>query len=154
MTTRQSDQAVSDQAESDQGFPDLLQVVLDCTDARSLAEFYRKLLGFIYREGDEPVEGGPNRDWLVIRDPAGQRRVAFQQVDELHQSTWPEDTVPQQLHLDMTVRTVENLDAQTERVLSLGGRILYDRSEDPEEPLRVYADPEGHPFCIFIVSPP
>jgi Glyoxalase-like domain len=159
MTTRQSDQAESDQAESDpaesdQGFPDLLQVVLDCTDARSLAEFYRKLLGFVYREGHEPAEGVPERDWLIIHDSTGQRRVAFQQVDELHQTTWPDDTVPQQLHLDMTVRTVTALDAQHERVLSLGGRILYDRSEDPDEPLRVYADPERHPFCIFVVSPP
>ena len=144
MTTRQSDQ----------GFPDLLQVVLDCADARSLAEFYRNLLGFIYRDGHEPAEGVPERDWLIIHDAAGQRRVAFQQVDNMQQSTWPDDTVPQQLHLDMTVRTVGDLDAQHERVLSLGGRMLYDRSEDPEEPLRVYADPEGHPFCIFVVSPP
>ena len=30
------------------------------------------------------------------------------------------------------------------------GRLLYDRSADPQEPLRVYADPAGHPFCIFV----
>jgi catechol 2,3-dioxygenase-like lactoylglutathione lyase family enzyme len=128
-------------------------VVLDCTDARSLAEFYRKLLGFTYRQGHEPKEGEPERDWLVIHDPAGQRRVAFQQVDHLRQSTWPDDAVPQQLHLDMKVRTVADLDTQHGRVLSLGGRILYDRSDDPEEPLRVYADPDGHPFCIFVSAP-
>jgi hypothetical protein len=28
--------------------------------------------------------------------------------------------------------------------------MLYDRSDDPEEPLRVYADLAGHPFCIFV----
>ena len=65
--------------------------------------------------------------------------------------TWPEPTTPQQLHLDMTVPTVEDLDTQHDRVLSLGGRLLYDRSQDPVEPLRVYADPSGHPFCIFVV---
>ncbi len=32
-------------------------------------------------------------------------------------------------------------------------RILLDRFDDPEEPLYVFADPAGHPFCIF-VSPP
>lgn len=28
--------------------------------------------------------------------------------------------------------------------------MLYDRSDDPEEPLRAYADLAGHPFCIFV----
>jgi hypothetical protein len=54
------------------------------------------------------------------------------------------------LHLDLTVPTVEDLDAQHERALALGARELHDRSDDPEEPLRVYADPAGHPFCIFV----
>jgi hypothetical protein len=34
--------------------PRLRQVVLDCADARSSAEFYRRLLGLVYRPGDEP----------------------------------------------------------------------------------------------------
>ncbi|HET9778441.1 MAG TPA: hypothetical protein VFP81_04055 [Propionibacteriaceae bacterium] len=34
--------------------PTLRQVVLDCEDARALAEFDRQLLGFHYRPGDEP----------------------------------------------------------------------------------------------------
>jgi hypothetical protein len=29
--------------------------------------------------------------------------------------------------------------------------MLLDRSDDPVEPLYVYADPDGHPFCIFVV---
>ena len=31
----------------------------------------------------------------------------------------------------------------------LAGRQL-DRTDDPDEPLYVYADPAGHPFCIFV----
>ena len=31
-----------------------------------------------------------------------------------------------------------------------GGRMLLDRFDDPHEPLRVYADPAGHPFCICV----
>jgi catechol 2,3-dioxygenase-like lactoylglutathione lyase family enzyme len=134
-------------------FPELLQVVLDCTHARALAEFYRHLLGLRYRPGDEPPAAGepdPNgQDWLVLLDVSGHRRLAFQQVAALPEATWPEDGQPQQLHLDMTVETVSDLDAQHQRVLALGGRLLYDRSDDPEEPLRVYADPAGHPFCVF-----
>jgi catechol 2,3-dioxygenase-like lactoylglutathione lyase family enzyme len=134
--------------------PVLRQVVLDCTDARSLAEFYRSLLGLVYRPGDEPPEPGtPDErggDWLVLRTPGGVPQLAFQQVERLPEVTWPEGPVPQQLHLDLTVASVEELDAQHQRVLDLGGRLLSDRSDDPEEPLRVYADPAGHPFCVFV----
>ncbi|MEV0722014.1 VOC family protein [Micromonospora purpureochromogenes] len=134
--------------------PRLCSVVLDCTDARSLAEFYRSLLGLVYRPGDEPPEAGQadarGRDWLVLRAPDGGPQLAFQQVDELPETTWPENRVPQQLHLDLTVASVEELQVQHERVMRLGGRLLYDRSDDPDEPLRVYADLAGHPFCIFV----
>ena len=138
------------------GFPRLLQVVLDSTDARSLAEFYRQLLGLGYRPGDEPpAVGAPDpqgHDWLVLRDSSGNNRLAFQQVARLPPATWPEGPIPQQLHLDLTVPTMDDLNAQHERALALGARLLRDRSDDPEEPLRVYADPSGHPFCIFVAS--
>ncbi|MER6592140.1 VOC family protein [Micromonospora purpureochromogenes] len=134
--------------------PRLCSVVLDCTDARSLAEFYRALLGLVYRPGDEPPEAGQaderGRDWLVLRTPDGAPQLAFQQVDQLPETTWPENRVPQQLHLDLTVASVEELQVQHERVMRLGGRLRYDRSDDPDEPLRVYADLAGHPFCIFV----
>jgi hypothetical protein len=86
----------------------------------------------------------------VLRNPAGGMQLAFQQVDELPPATWPEHGVPQQLHLDMTVPTLADLERQYARVLELGGRLLYDRTDDPEEPLRVFADPAGHPFCVFV----
>jgi Glyoxalase-like domain len=89
------------------------------------------------------------REWLVLQNPAG-TRIAFQQVPSLAPATWPEGPVPQQLHLDLTVRTVEDLENQHGRALELGARLVFDRSDDPEEPLRVYADPAGHPFCIFV----
>ncbi|HEX6073830.1 MAG TPA: VOC family protein [Micromonosporaceae bacterium] len=144
--------------EAERRYPRLLQVVLDCTDARELAEFYRQLLGFRYRSGDEPpAVGEPDprgQDWLVLLDATGNRRVAFQQVAELPEATWPEGPHPQQLHLDLTVPTAADLDTQHERVLALGGRLRYDRHDDSEEPLRVYADPAGHPFCIFALNAP
>ena len=56
-------------------FPVMRQVVLDTTDARMLAEFYRRLLGFSYRPGDEPPEAGKvdvrGQDWLVLNDALG-----------------------------------------------------------------------------------
>jgi catechol 2,3-dioxygenase-like lactoylglutathione lyase family enzyme len=143
---------------TEHGFPAFRQVVLDTTDARGLAEFYRQLLGLEYRPGDEPPPAGQpdplGRDWLVIRSPDGTARLAFQQVAELPPATWPAGPHPQQLHLDLTVPTAAQLDAQHERALALGARLLLDESQDPEEPLRVYADPAGHPFCIFVALPP
>ncbi|MGW8567851.1 VOC family protein [Isoptericola sp. NPDC055881] len=133
--------------------PTIVQVVLDATDARRLAEFYRELFDLTYRAGDEPPapsEPDPRgADWLVLRNPGGVQ-LAFQQVPSLTPSTWPEHDVPQQLHLDTSVHDVAELDREHERALALGARLLYDRSDDPEEPLRVYADPAGHPFCIFV----
>jgi catechol 2,3-dioxygenase-like lactoylglutathione lyase family enzyme len=131
------------------GYPCLRQVVLDTTNVRELAEFYRELLGFRYRPGDDQPDPDGD-DWLVLRDAAGNNKLAFQQVAELPEVTWPEGPQPQQLHLDMTVPTAAQLDVQHDRALALGARLLFDRSDDPEEPLRVYADPAGHPFCIFV----
>ncbi len=138
-------------------YPVLRQVVLDTPDARTLAEFYRQLLGFAYRPGDEPPAAGQvdvrGRDWLVLNDSRGLARIAFQQVNALPEVTWPEGDVPQQFHLDLTVPSREELTNQHSRALHLGARLLDDRSSDDEEPLRVYADPAGHPFCIFVVQP-
>ncbi|WP_442759465.1 VOC family protein [Streptomyces pseudogriseolus] len=76
----------------------LVQTVLDSTDARTLAEFYRSLLGLEYAEGDEPPPpGAPDehgRDWLVLRDPGGGRQLAFQQVERLREPDWPDGPVP------------------------------------------------------------
>ncbi|MFI9385929.1 VOC family protein [Kutzneria sp. NPDC052558] len=136
--------------------PKIRQVVLDTTDARGLAEFYRQFLALHYRDGDEPpAPGEPDprgRDWLVLRNPGG-TQVAFQQVDTLPTVTWPDGPHAQQLHLDLTVSTTDELQAVHERALALGARMLMDRSADPQEPLYVYADPAGHPFCVFVAPP-
>ncbi|WP_430786752.1 VOC family protein [Actinoplanes sp. G11-F43] len=134
--------------------PILRSFVLDTTGARRLAEFYRALFGLEYRDGDEPPEAGADdprgRDWLVLRAPHGSWQLAFQQTTGVRPTTWPSDEVPQQSHLDSSVDSVEELNRQHERVLSLGGTLRFDRSDDPEEPLRVYADPDGHTFCVFV----
>lgn len=133
--------------------PQLLQTVLDTEDPRTLAEFYRRLLGLAYRPGDEPPTDGPDergQDWLVLTDPSGARRLAFQKVEQLPRPTWPDGPHPQMLHLDTTVRDTAALAAVRRRALELGATELYDRSDDPDEPLHVLADPAGHPFCVFV----
>jgi catechol 2,3-dioxygenase-like lactoylglutathione lyase family enzyme len=133
-------------------YPQLLHTVLDATDVRQLAEFYRELLGLRYRPGDEPpADGSPDdADWLVLVDSHGVRKLAFQQVDSLPRTTWPEHQVPMQLHVDFTVPSVAELRRHRERAQALGAELRLDRTDDPGEPLYVFADPAGHPFCIFV----
>ena len=58
-------------------FPVFRAVAIDATDSRAVAEFYRELLGYVYRAGDEmPSPGQPDpqgEDWLVLRDRTGER---------------------------------------------------------------------------------
>ena len=138
-------------------FPAWRQVVLDCPSPRRLAEFYRQLLGLSYRPGDEPPEDDDDdprgEDWLVLWGPEGVNRIAFQHVADLPEATWPGGPRPQMLHLDFSVPTVAELNVQHDRAVRLGARLLLDRSEDMNEPLRVYADLAGHPFCLFVLTP-
>ena len=139
---------------SEETYPTILQTVLDCADPRATAEFYRQMFGLHYRPGDEvPADGQPDengQDWLVLLRPDGARSLAFGKADDLAETTWPDPGVPQQMHLDTSVESVEELERQHERALALGARLRFDRTDDPDEPLRVYADPAGHLFCIFV----
>jgi hypothetical protein len=145
--------------------PFLRQVVLDCPEPRVLAEFYRELLGYAYRPGHEPPpadEPDPaGEDWLVLRprvdDAYSGRGLAFQQTDDFVRPEWrgnggplPEGAQRQMLHLDMTVPDLAELTRQRDRATGLGAAILLDGSTNQEEPIYVFADPVGHPFCIFV----
>jgi catechol 2,3-dioxygenase-like lactoylglutathione lyase family enzyme len=125
-----------------------LHTVIDTTDVRGLAEFYRELLGLQYRPGDEEPAAG--EDWLVLTNAQGARMLAFQKVETLTRTTWPADDVPMQLHLDFTVTGRDALEQARQRAEDLGAKLLFDRTDDPDEPLHVFADPAGHPFCVFV----
>jgi catechol 2,3-dioxygenase-like lactoylglutathione lyase family enzyme len=132
-------------------YPHLMHTAIDTTDCRGLAEFYRELLGLRYRPSDEvPSEGVDDADWLVLTDSEGRRKLAFQQVERLEPTTWPEHDVPMQMHLDLSVSSVAELERQRERALGLGARLVLDRTGEEDEPLYVLADPSGHPFCLLV----
>ena len=131
--------------------PQLLHTVLDAVDVRAEADFWRDLLGLAYRPGDEvPASGRDDADWLVLTHPDGRRCLAIQGVDSLPPSRWPEPGHPSVSHLDTTVPSRSALDAVHERVLGLGAELRLDRTDDPDEPLRAYASPAGHVFCVFV----
>ena len=132
-------------------YPWLMHTAIDTTDCRGLAELYRELLGLQYRPGDEPpADAVDDADWLVLVDSDGRRKLAFQQVDRLEPTTWPEHDVPMQMHLDLSVSSSAELARHRDRAIALGARIVLDRTGDEDEPLYVLADPSGHPFCLLV----
>lgn len=132
-------------------YPRLMHTALDAVDARALAEFYRQFLGLRYRPGDEP-EVALDDDWLVLTDEAGRRALAVQREPELRATTWPSHVVPMQVHQDYAVGSRADLEHQRARAESFGATVRFDRTDDPDEPSYVMADPEGHPFCLLVVS--
>ncbi|AWB94013.1 VOC family protein [Aeromicrobium chenweiae] len=133
------------------GFPVLLSTAIDARDCRELAEFYRRLLGLHYREGDEPPSDGSSddADWLVLLDERGRRVLAVQEKKDLTSATWPSEAVPMQMHMDFEVPSVAELERHRVRAEQLGAVLRHDRS-DHDEPLYVLADPAGHPFCLLV----
>ena len=67
-------------------FPRYLHTVLDTTDPRGLAEFYRELLGLEYRDGDEPpTNGSPDdADWLRAHDSSWALLRALRSPERSH----------------------------------------------------------------------
>ena len=111
-------------------------VVLDCPDPRSLAEFYRRLVGGEIASQDD--------DWVVLTVDGW--RLAFQLAEDFAAPTWPTGERPQQFHLDLMV---DDVDAVEPEVLALGAtRHPVQPGEEAGDPFRVYLDPAAHPFCL------
>ncbi|SEA29511.1 hypothetical protein SAMN02910418_01286 [Bowdeniella nasicola] len=76
--------------------------------------------------------------------------MAIQKKRDTAAPTWPSEAVPMQMHMDFAVSSVAELERHRERAESIGARVLLDRTDDPDEPLYVLADPAGHPFCLLV----
>lgn len=111
-------------------------IALDCPDARALADFYLRLLGWRI---DRPYEKG----WMTIVSPAGQV-IAFQDVEDYEPPVWPwrAGEQAQMLHLDIVV---EDLEEGVEHALRCGARRAATQYFTSSVTL---IDPAGHPFCI------
>jgi catechol 2,3-dioxygenase-like lactoylglutathione lyase family enzyme len=115
----------------------LTGIVLDTPDPAALAAFYRRLLGWPIRS-DEP-------GWVTLRAPEG-AGLSFQEEAAYVRPTWPAGPDDQQMmvHLDILV---DDLDEAGAHAVSVGA----ERAEfQPQDDVRVYLDPDGHPFCLFL----
>jgi catechol 2,3-dioxygenase-like lactoylglutathione lyase family enzyme len=113
-------------------------VVLDSPDARELAAFYQRLLGWTVVQ-DEP-------DWVTLAPPGGGTALSFQSEPAYARPTWPSDTDHQQMmvHLDIEV---DDLEAACAHAEAAGASLA---EFQPQDHVRVHLDPAGHPFCLFL----
>ncbi|GAA0329075.1 VOC family protein [Actinoallomurus spadix] len=116
----------------------LTGVVLDSTDARELAGFYRRLLGWAAVE-DEP-------EWVVLAAPDGGAGLSFQTDEDYVRPAWPGEPGHQRMmaHLDIAV---DDLGAAVAHALAQGAVLA---EYQPQDHVRVCLDPAGHPFCLYL----
>ena len=111
--------------------------VLGAPDPLALAQFYGRLLGWDIRT-NEP-------DWVTLANPGGGPGLSFQLEEDYRRPVWPEEPGEQQMlmHLDILV---PNLAAACSHAESVGAERA---GFQPQDVVRVYFDPAGHPFCLF-----
>ena len=114
-------------------------VVLDCPDARELAHFYARLLG--WRIFDESA------GWATLApaEDAGYN-LAFATEPSYVRPVWPavEGEPQMSMHLDLEV---DDLDAAVAYATEVGATLA---SYQPQETVRVVLDPAGHPFWLYL----
>ncbi len=113
-------------------------VVLGSPDPRALAGFYVRLLGWAV-EQDEP-------GWTKLAPPGGGPGLSFQIEEPYARPAWPAGPGDQHmmLHLDFEV---DDLDTAGADALAAGAVLA---AHQPQDDVRVYLDPDGHPFCHFL----
>jgi extradiol dioxygenase family protein len=114
-------------------------VVLDAPDARELAHFYQRLLGWqIFNEADDWVDLAPSED-------AGYN-LAFATEEKYVRPVWPSAEGAQQMSMHLDIE-VDDLDAAVMYAIDAGAEVA---AFQPQETVRVMLDPAGHPFCLYL----
>jgi catechol 2,3-dioxygenase-like lactoylglutathione lyase family enzyme len=120
----------------------LAGIVLDSPSAQELSAFYRRLLGWEI-ESDEP-------DWVKLRSPVGGPGLSFQTEENYRRPVWPAglDDVQMQVHLDIRVQDLEEAGRHAVEAGAVQAEF------QPQDDVRVFLDPAGHPFCLFVPEDP
>jgi catechol 2,3-dioxygenase-like lactoylglutathione lyase family enzyme len=115
----------------------LTATVLGAPDAQALAGFYQQLLGWPY--------GTNEPGWVTLRPAGGGAGLSFQEEPAHSRPAWPAGPGDQQMmmHLDIEV---DDLQAAGARAVSAGAELA---EFQPQDGVRVYLDPAGHPFCLW-----
>lgn len=111
---------------------------LSTRDARALASFYERLLGW--------ERGSDEAGWVTIGDPTGGHRLGFHHDEHYRAPVWPSrDGEPTMTaHLEIAV---DDLTEAVAHAIECGATPA---EAQPQEHVRVMLDPDGHPFCLFL----
>jgi catechol 2,3-dioxygenase-like lactoylglutathione lyase family enzyme len=115
----------------------LTSTVLDAPDPAALARFYGELLGWPIGR-DEP-------GWVTLRPADGSAGLSFQLEERYVPPRWPAGPGEQQMQLHLDIE-VDDLDEAGAFAAGLGATLA---AYQPQEDVRVYLDPVGHPFCLW-----
>jgi predicted enzyme related to lactoylglutathione lyase len=113
-------------------------VVLDSPDARELAAFYHRLLGWTAEED--------SADWVKLRSPDGGAALSFQTESAYVRPVWPAGPGDPQMSMHLDIH-VEDLEAASAHAVAAGAIVA---PVQPQDDVRVHLDPAGHPFCLFV----
>ncbi len=113
---------------------------IDCHDAYSLSQWWKRVLDYVDIEGDPNL---PGHEECMIRDPRTGHRLLFIEVPDTKQ-------VKNRVHLDLRPRE-ETRDEELARLLGLGATVVADLrgTYGPGTGWVTLADPEGNEFCIL-----
>ena len=134
---------------------DAMTITIGCPDLLGgkegrhvLAAFYGELLGM---QTFEPygwlklAKRPPDSEYIAGRTTDGGSRLQFaldgDGWSDQRPPRWPDPEYPQQLHLDILVPDAVAAD---QLVTGMGATLLKDQGD-----FRTYADPAGHPFCLY-----
>jgi catechol 2,3-dioxygenase-like lactoylglutathione lyase family enzyme len=116
----------------------LTGVVLDSPDARELADFYHRLLGWNTIQEET--------DWITLGAPGGGAGLSFQTEKQYVRPVWPAGPGDPQMSVHLDIQ-VEDLDEAGAHARTAGATLA---EFQPQEHVRVYLDPAGHPFCLYL----
>lgn len=103
----------------------------------ALARFYERLLGWQITTEEE--------DWVAMRNPGGGVGLAFQTEASYVRPVWPAGPRDQQMMLHLEIR-VDDLDRAAAHAEACGATLA---DHQPQDDVRVFLDPVGHPFCLW-----
>jgi catechol 2,3-dioxygenase-like lactoylglutathione lyase family enzyme len=114
-------------------------VALDAPDARELARFYQRLLGWQLFD-DEP-------GWATLAPSAGAGcNLAFQTEEHYVRPVWPAEVGRPQMSMHLDIE-VDDLEEAVTHAQEVGAELA---EFQPQELVRVMLDPAGHPFCLYV----
>ena len=113
-------------------------VVLDSPDARELAGFYQRMLGWSATQDED--------GWVVLGAPGGGAGLSFQTEKEYVRPVWPAGPGDPQMSMHLDIK-VDDLEAASAHAVQAGATLA---DFQPQEHVRVHLDPAGHPFCLYV----